>query len=168
MDGIDNFPPRSPVPCCQDGCTTLGTRRNFAAAAYALSAAYDSAISSWFCGELGGAAPVTSRVYHREMTLKYGCNPQQKVKGGREECVCVCVRTMIFCVQRCVCFRSRAVRSGRCGAVHSGYIGFWRFFFLRESQLDDRFAPHACRAFQRANTRVETGNWFCVLPTHGS
>ncbi|CAN0411574.1 unnamed protein product, partial [Hapterophycus canaliculatus] len=65
----------------QDGCTTLGTRRSFAAAAYALSAAYDSAISSWFCGELGGAAPVTSRVYHREMTLKYGCNPQQKAAG---------------------------------------------------------------------------------------
>eukprot|EP00903_Cladosiphon_okamuranus_P014842 g13743.t1 len=64
-----------------DGCTTLGTRRSFAAAAYALSAAYDSAISSWFCGELGSAAPVTSRVYHREMGLKYGCNPQQKAAG---------------------------------------------------------------------------------------
>ncbi|CAN0539237.1 unnamed protein product, partial [Ectocarpus sp. 12 AP-2014] len=64
-----------------DGCTTLGTRRTFAAAAYALSAAYDSAISSWFCGELGSAAPVTSRVYHREMGLKYGCNPQQKAAG---------------------------------------------------------------------------------------
>ncbi|CAB1119232.1 unnamed protein product [Ectocarpus sp. CCAP 1310/34] len=64
-----------------DGCTPLGTRRTFAAAAYALSAAYDSAISSWFCGQLGSAAPVTSRVYHREMGLKYGCNPQQKAAG---------------------------------------------------------------------------------------
>ena len=71
------------------GCTTLATRRSFAAAAFALSAAYDSAISSWFCGELGSSAPMTTRVYRREMSLKYGCNPQQKAAAvyslsGRE------------------------------------------------------------------------------------
>jgi phosphoribosylaminoimidazolecarboxamide formyltransferase/IMP cyclohydrolase len=64
-----------------DGCTSLSLRRQFAASAYALSAAYDSAISSWFMGELGGAAPVTSRVYKHELTLKYGCNPHQTPAG---------------------------------------------------------------------------------------
>lgn len=59
----------------------METRRSFGAAAFALSAAYDSAISSWFCGELGSAAPVTSRVYHWQSKLKYGCNPQQKEAG---------------------------------------------------------------------------------------
>lgn len=60
-----------------EGCTTLPLRRRFAAAAFALSAAYDSAISNWFMGQLGEAAPVTTRVYHHERALKYGCNPHQ-------------------------------------------------------------------------------------------
>ena len=41
-------------------------------------AAYDSAIASWFNGELGETAPVMCRAYAHEMPLKYGCNPHQK------------------------------------------------------------------------------------------
>jgi phosphoribosylaminoimidazolecarboxamide formyltransferase / IMP cyclohydrolase len=63
------------------GATTLALRRRCAAAAYSLSAAYDSAISSWFCRQLGTAAPVTARVYAHEYPLKYGCNPHQGPAG---------------------------------------------------------------------------------------
>jgi len=61
-----------------DGCTSLGFRRRCAAQAFATSAAYDSAIASWFNGELGETAPVVCRAYAHEMPLKYGCNPHQK------------------------------------------------------------------------------------------
>eukprot|EP00339_Tiarina_fusa_P026177 CAMPEP_0117051050 /NCGR_PEP_ID=MMETSP0472-20121206/35250_1 /TAXON_ID=693140 ORGANISM="Tiarina fusus, Strain LIS" /NCGR_SAMPLE_ID=MMETSP0472 /ASSEMBLY_ACC=CAM_ASM_000603 /LENGTH=613 /DNA_ID=CAMNT_0004765071 /DNA_START=95 /DNA_END=1936 /DNA_ORIENTATION=- len=60
------------------GGTTLGLRKQLAAQAFALSAAYDSAISSWFAGQLATDAPVTARVYKPEFPLKYGCNPHQK------------------------------------------------------------------------------------------
>ncbi|DBA04039.1 TPA: hypothetical protein N0F65_009386 [Lagenidium giganteum] len=58
--------------------TTLEFRRKCAAAAFALSASYDSSISSWVNGQLGDAAPTVTRVYNHELTLKYGCNPHQK------------------------------------------------------------------------------------------
>ena len=64
-----------------DGSTTLALRRRCAAAAYSLSASYDSAISNWFCNQLGDAAPVTTRVYKHEYPLKYGCNPHQNPAG---------------------------------------------------------------------------------------
>jgi phosphoribosylaminoimidazolecarboxamide formyltransferase/IMP cyclohydrolase len=72
--------------CMEDnGGTTLALRRTLAARAFALSASYDSAIASWFSGELAkeegavtAAAPVVTRVYQPEFTLKYGCNPFQK------------------------------------------------------------------------------------------
>jgi phosphoribosylaminoimidazolecarboxamide formyltransferase/IMP cyclohydrolase len=60
------------------GGTTLSLRKQLAAQAFALSAAYDSAISSWFAGQLAADAPVTARVYKPEFPLKYGCNPYQK------------------------------------------------------------------------------------------
>eukprot|EP00639_Heterosigma_akashiwo_P000183 CAMPEP_0194581970 /NCGR_PEP_ID=MMETSP0292-20121207/15278_1 /TAXON_ID=39354 /ORGANISM="Heterosigma akashiwo, Strain CCMP2393" /LENGTH=609 /DNA_ID=CAMNT_0039435937 /DNA_START=88 /DNA_END=1917 /DNA_ORIENTATION=+ len=64
-----------------EGQTTLALRRRFAARAFALSAAYDSAIAGWINGELGEQAPVTARVYKHETALKYGCNPHQKPAG---------------------------------------------------------------------------------------
>ena len=58
--------------------TTLALRKKLAAQAFALSAAYDSAIASWFAGQLDTDAPVVTRVYKPEFPLKYGCNPHQK------------------------------------------------------------------------------------------
>lgn len=58
--------------------TTIEFRRQCAAAAFALSASYDSSISSWINGQLGEQAPAVTRVYKQELTLKYGCNPHQK------------------------------------------------------------------------------------------
>lgn len=63
------------------GSTTLALRRRFAARAFATSAAYDSAIASWINGQLGTDAPVMTRVYKPELTLKYGCNPHQNPAG---------------------------------------------------------------------------------------
>lgn len=62
----------------EKGGTSLALRRQLAARAFALTAAYDSAISSWFAGQLGDSAPVIARVYKPERPLKYGCNPHQK------------------------------------------------------------------------------------------
>jgi len=63
------------------GSTTHALRKRFAARAFATSAAYDSAIASWINGQLGSSAPVTTRVYKSELTLKYGCNPHQSPSG---------------------------------------------------------------------------------------
>lgn len=62
----------------EKGGTTLELRKRFAARAFSLSAAYDSAIASWFTSELGETSPTIARVYKPEFPLKYGCNPQQK------------------------------------------------------------------------------------------
>lgn len=60
------------------GGTTLAMRKQLAAQAFALSASYDSAISSWFANQLSTDAPVAARIYKPEFPLKYGCNPHQK------------------------------------------------------------------------------------------
>jgi phosphoribosylaminoimidazolecarboxamide formyltransferase/IMP cyclohydrolase len=60
------------------GGTTLAMRKQLAAQAFALSASYDSAISSWFANQLSNDAPVATRIYKPEFPLKYGCNPHQK------------------------------------------------------------------------------------------
>ena len=62
----------------ENGGTTLSLRKKFAARAFSLSAAYDSAIANWFTDQLGEEKPVTTRVYKPEFPLKYGCNPHQK------------------------------------------------------------------------------------------
>jgi len=64
-----------------EGSTTLAFRRNAAAAAYALTASYDAAVSGWFAGEV--TAPLSSQTvtFHVERPLKYGCNPQQMPAG---------------------------------------------------------------------------------------
>mmetsp|Transcript_43699 Transcript_43699/g.105971 ORF Transcript_43699/g.105971 Transcript_43699/m.105971 type:complete len:623 (-) Transcript_43699:467-2335(-) len=68
------------------GGTSLQTRKVLAARAFALSAKYDSTISSWFADQLLAEsttkiiepAPVVARIYQPEFPLKYGCNPHQK------------------------------------------------------------------------------------------
>ena len=62
------------------GQTTMATRKKLAAAAYARTAEYDTAVSTWFAKQLDEPAPVSavSRQYTQVAPLKYGCNPHQK------------------------------------------------------------------------------------------
>ncbi len=62
----------------QNGGTSMVLRKQLAARAFALSASYDSAISSWFGDQLGDNTNVVTRIYKPEFPLKYGCNPHQK------------------------------------------------------------------------------------------
>lgn len=60
------------------GGTTLATRRKLAAKTYAMTAAYDSAISNWFAGQLDTPFPSTMTVSGSlTQTLRYGENPHQ-------------------------------------------------------------------------------------------
>jgi phosphoribosylaminoimidazolecarboxamide formyltransferase/IMP cyclohydrolase len=61
------------------GCSTLATRKKLAAAAYARTAEYDTAVATWFAGQLGEPAEqkTVTRVYNENQKLKYGCNPHQ-------------------------------------------------------------------------------------------
>jgi phosphoribosylaminoimidazolecarboxamide formyltransferase/IMP cyclohydrolase len=60
------------------GATTLALRKSLAARAYARTAAYDAAISSWFAEELGDAFPERLSIAgHRLQTMRYGENPHQ-------------------------------------------------------------------------------------------
>lgn len=61
-----------------NGGTTLSLRKRFAAKAFALTASYDSAISTYFAAQLDADAPSVVKVYNPEFPLKYGCNPHQK------------------------------------------------------------------------------------------
>ena len=60
------------------GATTLALRKALAQKAYARTAAYDAAISNWFAGELGEAAPAY-RAFGGKLAeaLRYGENPHQ-------------------------------------------------------------------------------------------
>jgi phosphoribosylaminoimidazolecarboxamide formyltransferase/IMP cyclohydrolase len=61
------------------GGTTLATRRRLAAEAYARTAAYDAAISTWFSGQNGVAFPPRLAVSGAlAQTLRYGENPHQQ------------------------------------------------------------------------------------------
>merc|ERR1719473_1261597 len=60
-----------------EGCTTPEFRRNLAAAAFSLTAAYDSAVSSWMAGQVSEAPQVRTVAFQVERPLKYGCNPHQ-------------------------------------------------------------------------------------------
>jgi len=62
------------------GETTLAQRRKFAAKAYALTAAYDGAISQWFATvDQGEVFPETLAITGARITeLRYGENPHQK------------------------------------------------------------------------------------------
>ncbi|MDO4574725.1 MAG: bifunctional phosphoribosylaminoimidazolecarboxamide formyltransferase/IMP cyclohydrolase [Planctomycetia bacterium] len=63
-----------------NGSTTLQTRRSLAAAAFAHTAHYDTAIADWFAKELGeGDFPETSRFeFCKVAELRYGENPHQQ------------------------------------------------------------------------------------------
>mmetsp|Transcript_62542 Transcript_62542/g.115215 ORF Transcript_62542/g.115215 Transcript_62542/m.115215 type:complete len:620 (-) Transcript_62542:206-2065(-) len=64
-----------------EDCTTLDFRKNCACTAYALTAAYDSAVSQWFAGQVS-EPPVSKTVEFKvERPLKYGCNPHQLPAG---------------------------------------------------------------------------------------
>lgn len=61
------------------GATTLALRKALAAKAYARTAAYDAAISSWFANALGEQTPVWRSVGGRlAQALRYGENPHQQ------------------------------------------------------------------------------------------
>ena len=61
------------------GATTLALRRRLAAKAYARTAAYDSAIASWFAAQQGEAFPERLTIAaERVQVLRYGENPHQK------------------------------------------------------------------------------------------
>ena len=61
-----------------DGATTLELRKRLAARAFARTAAYDAAVSGWFAGQVGDAAPSRKSVAGSlAQTLRYGENPHQ-------------------------------------------------------------------------------------------
>ena len=61
-----------------DGATTLELRTRLAARAFARTAAYDAAISTWFAGQLGEAFPERKVIAgERLQTMRYGENPHQ-------------------------------------------------------------------------------------------
>jgi phosphoribosylaminoimidazolecarboxamide formyltransferase/IMP cyclohydrolase len=62
----------------QDGATSLELRKRLAARAFARTAAYDAAISSWFAGQLGEDAPARKAIAGELVqTMRYGENPHQ-------------------------------------------------------------------------------------------
>jgi len=64
-----------------DGCTTFGFRKNLAAAAYALTSSYDSAVSQWMATQVTEPPAVQTVSFNVERPLKYGCNPHQLPAG---------------------------------------------------------------------------------------
>jgi phosphoribosylaminoimidazolecarboxamide formyltransferase/IMP cyclohydrolase len=64
-----------------EGATTLSFRRNLAAAAYALTASYDSAVSQWLATEVSEPPTTKTVALKVERPLKYGCNPHQLPAG---------------------------------------------------------------------------------------
>merc|ERR1719188_806756 len=65
----------------QEGCTTLAFRKNLAAAAYALTSAYDSSVSQWMATQVTEPPPTQTVAFQVERPLKYGCNPHQLPAG---------------------------------------------------------------------------------------
>jgi phosphoribosylaminoimidazolecarboxamide formyltransferase/IMP cyclohydrolase len=57
---------------------TLDLRKRLAARAFARTAAYDAAVSGWFAGQVGDAAPARKSIAGSlAQTLRYGENPHQ-------------------------------------------------------------------------------------------
>jgi len=85
------------VVAVADGGFTLEQRRRLAARAYAHTAAYDSAVASWFASayapdetaEETGWPDVTAGLWTRREVLRYGENPHQRaalyVQGSADE-----------------------------------------------------------------------------------
>merc|ERR1719160_2170869 len=57
------------------GCTTMALRKNFAAAAFATTAAYDASIGQYMAAQVESPPQVHSVAFEIERPLKYGCNP---------------------------------------------------------------------------------------------
>jgi len=61
------------------GSTNLALRKALAARAYAVTAAYDAAISAWFAAQLGDDFPAHKTIAGQLVqTMRYGENPHQK------------------------------------------------------------------------------------------
>jgi phosphoribosylaminoimidazolecarboxamide formyltransferase/IMP cyclohydrolase len=76
------------------GALTLATREQLAAAAFARTAAYDRAISSYFAGRLPEATPPLNLGFEHRMELRYGENPHQQAAFYVDpECRYACVAT---------------------------------------------------------------------------
>merc|ERR1712196_77679 len=63
------------------GCTRMALRKNFSAAAFATTAAYDAAISQYMASQVEAPPRVHSVAFTVERPLKYGCNPHQNPAG---------------------------------------------------------------------------------------
>jgi phosphoribosylaminoimidazolecarboxamide formyltransferase / IMP cyclohydrolase len=62
-----------------DGATTIAYRQKLALTAYARTAAYDTAVSTWLAGEIGEATPrYRSFAGRLAQPLRYGENPHQR------------------------------------------------------------------------------------------
>jgi phosphoribosylaminoimidazolecarboxamide formyltransferase/IMP cyclohydrolase len=77
----------------KQGGTTLALRKRLAGAAYAFTAAYDSAIAAWFAAQAGQTFPHRLTVSGvMRQTLRYGENPHQQaalyVSGNRVGVAC--------------------------------------------------------------------------------
>jgi phosphoribosylaminoimidazolecarboxamide formyltransferase/IMP cyclohydrolase len=80
---IDDYP--AVIAAARDGGFTLAQRRRLAAKAYARTAAYDTAVASWFASVYApdevatesGWPDVTAGVWTRKEVLRYGENPHQ-------------------------------------------------------------------------------------------
>ena len=69
-----------------NGATTLGLRQRLAAAAYAHTAAYDSAIAGWMAAQQGETFPQSLTVAAtRDAVLRYGENPHQSAAFYRAD-----------------------------------------------------------------------------------
>ncbi|KXV13020.1 bifunctional phosphoribosylaminoimidazolecarboxamide formyltransferase/IMP cyclohydrolase [Gluconobacter oxydans] len=73
------------IASLEQGGTVLAERRNYAASAYAHTAAYDSMISRWFAKQAGEILPpVLTLSGSRDDLLRYGENPHQKAAFYRD------------------------------------------------------------------------------------
>ncbi|MBF0859818.1 bifunctional phosphoribosylaminoimidazolecarboxamide formyltransferase/IMP cyclohydrolase [Gluconobacter sp. LMG 31484] len=73
------------IASLEQGGTGLAERRNYAACAYAHTAAYDSMISRWFAKQAGEILPpVLTLSGTRDDLLRYGENPHQKAAFYRD------------------------------------------------------------------------------------
>ncbi len=84
-----------------DGGFTLEQRRRLAAQAYAHTAAYDAAVSSWFAASYApddiaretGWPDLVAQVWTRDATLRYGENPHQRAALYKSKSTAGSVRT---------------------------------------------------------------------------
>ncbi|MFT8958719.1 MAG: bifunctional phosphoribosylaminoimidazolecarboxamide formyltransferase/IMP cyclohydrolase, partial [Gluconobacter oxydans] len=73
------------IASLEQGGTVLAERRDYAASAYAHTAAYDSMISRWFAKQAGEILPpVLTLSGTRDDLLRYGENPHQKAAFYRD------------------------------------------------------------------------------------